>query len=56
MTPQQYGGGMLTSSSGMFPMQQRPLMGGMGSQQYQYQSPRNQNSMNNSNDLQDLFG
>lgn len=56
MTPQQYGGGMLTSSSGMFPMQQQPLMGGMGSQQYQYQAPRNQNSMNNSNDLQDLFG
>lgn len=56
MTPQQYGGGMLTSSSGMFPMQQQPLMGGMESQQYQYQAPRNQNSMNNSNDLQDLFG
>lgn len=56
MTPQQYGGGMLTSSSGMFPMQQQPLMGGMGSQQYQNQAPRNQNSMNNSNDLQDLFG
>lgn len=56
MTPQQYGGGMLTSSSGMFPMQQQPLMGGMGSQQYQYQAPKNKNSMNNSNDLQDLFG
>ncbi|KAL9955263.1 hypothetical protein ACROYT_G036561 [Oculina patagonica] len=56
MAPQQYGGGMMTSSSGMFPMQQQPLIGGMGSQQYPYQTPRNQTPMNNRNDLQDLFG
>lgn len=56
MAPQQYGGGMMTSSSGMFPMQQQPLIGGMNSQQYQYQAPRNQTPMNNTNDLQDLFG
>lgn len=56
MAPQQYGGGMVTSSSGMFPMQQQPLIGGMSSQQYQYQAPRNQTPMNNRNDLQDLFG
>jgi len=56
MAPQQYGGGMMTSSSGMFPMQQQPLIGGMSSQQYQYQAPRNQTPMNNRNDLQDLFG
>ena len=53
MAPQQYGGGMMTSSSGMFPMQQQPLIGGMSSQ---YQAPRNQTAMNNRNDLQDLFG
>lgn len=56
MAPQQYGGGMMASSSGMFPMQQQPLIGGMSSQQYQYQAPRNQTPMNNRNDLQDLFG
>lgn len=56
MAPQQYGGGMMTSSSGMFPMQQQPLIGGMNSQQYQYQGPRNQTPINNRNDLQDLFG
>lgn len=56
MAPQQYGGGMMTSSSGMFPMQQQPLIGGMNSQHYQYQAPRNQTPMNNTNDLQDLFG
>lgn len=55
MTPQ-YGGAMMTSSSGTFPMQQQPLIGGMGSQRYQYQAPRNQTPMNKSNDLQDLFG
>ena len=52
MASQQYGGGMMTSSSGMFPMQQQPLIGGMNSQQYQYQAP----PMDNRNDLQDLFG
>lgn len=56
MTPQQYGGGMMTSSSGMFPMQKQSMIGGMGNQQYQCQTPRNQTPMNNSNDLQDLFG
>ena len=56
MAPQQYGGSMMTSSSGMFPMQQQPLIGGMNSQQYQYQGPRNQTPINNRNDLQDLFG
>ncbi|KAJ7389645.1 SCY1-like protein 2 [Desmophyllum pertusum] len=56
MAPQQYGGGMMTSSSGMFPMQQQPLIGGMSSQQNQYQTPRNQTAMNNRNDLQDMFG
>lgn len=56
MAPQQYGGGMITSSSGMFPMQQQPLIGGTGSQQYQYQAPANQTGSNSGNDLQDLFG
>jgi len=56
MAPQQYGGGMMTSSSGMFPMQQQPLIGGMNSQQYQYQTPANQTAANSNNDLKDLFG
>jgi len=56
MAPQQYGGGMMTSSSGMFPMQQQPLIGGMNSQQYQYQTPANQTVANSNNDLKDLFG
>ena len=56
MAPQQYGGGMMTSSSGMFPMQQQPLIGGMNSQQYQYQTPAKQTAANSNNDLKDLFG
>ena len=56
MAPQQYGGGMMTTSSGVFPMQQQPLIGGMSSQQYQYQAPANQTATNSRNDLQDLFG
>lgn len=55
MAPQQYGGGMMATSSGMFP-QQQPLIGGMSNQQYQYQAPANQAGASTRNDLQDLFG
>ena len=56
MAPQQCGGGMMMSSSGMFPMQQQPLIGGMSGQQYRYQSPANQSAASSGNDLKDLFG
>lgn len=56
LPPQQYGGGMMTTSSGMFPMQQQPLIGGLSSQPFQYQAPTSQPSTNSRNELQDLFG
>ncbi|XP_074638590.1 SCY1-like protein 2 [Acropora palmata] len=54
MPPQQFGGGMIQTSSGMFPMQQ-PLIGGLGNQPYQRASG-NPTSTNSNTELQDLFG